>query len=321
MLPIFNEKAYAQKMNEGWAKDRGQEDKRKYTFRELLIYAKWLRAFHSNYSEEEQDKLLYTGIVSFCDQLQLYFDIDIDYYMVENLIKKSKQFKLREHNPSYISKQEWSDILSIPSEEARKLYFAYLILGKFNRNNPVINVNKRDIEYEDTRLKLRYTKDIYKYAGVTFKKVDKENDPKIVTKPLKVLYDMGLIDVKMSRKGLYIILNKADLDIKKEDIYLTITHYSDIKKYYKYGLGQKGYKICQKCGRAFYTRSSYVLTCPDCQEETPEHTYAVCTSCGVRFEKNSKYNGNVKMCPKCYKEYRRKYVAEKVKISKKKRGR
>ncbi len=187
MLPIFNEKAYAQKMNEGWAKDRGQEDKRKYTFRELLIYAKWLRAFHSNYSEEEQDKLLYTGIVSFCDQLQLYFDIDIDYYMVENLIKKSKQFKLREHNPSYISKQEWSDILSIPSEEARKLYFAYLILGKFNRNNPVINVNKRDIEYEDTRLKLRYTKDIYKYAGVTFKKVDKENDPKIVTKPLKVL--------------------------------------------------------------------------------------------------------------------------------------
>ena len=117
---------------------------------------------------------------------------------------------------------------------------------------------------------------------------------------------MGLIDVKMSRKGLYIILNKADLDVKKEDIYLTITHYSDIKKYYKYGLGQKGYKICQKCGRAFYTRSSYVLTCSDCQEKTPEHTYAVCTSCGVRFEKNKKATKSIR-CPKCQREYIRKY--------------
>ena len=153
MIPIFNEKAYAQKMNEGWAKDRGQEDKRKYTFRELLVYAKWLRTFHSNYSEEEQDKLLYTGIVSFCEQLQLYFNIYIDYYMIENLIKKSKQFKLREHNPSYISKQEWIDILSIPSEEARKLYFAYLInnLIKNSKGKCKITIPMKDedgdIEY------------------------------------------------------------------------------------------------------------------------------------------------------------------------------
>lgn len=308
MLPIFDEKAYAQKMNEGWAKDREQEDKRRYTFRELLVYAKWLRNFHSKYSEEEQDKLLYKGIVSFCEQLQMYFDIDIDYYIVENLIKMSKKFKLREHNPSYISKREWNDLLSIPSEDARKIYFAYLVLGKFNRNNPVINLQQTDKpEYEDKRLKIKYTKDIYKYAGVTFKKIDKENDPHITSKPFKILYDMNLIDMKMTKKGLYIILNNADLEIPKEEIYITITHYSDLKYYYKYGLGQKGYKICKKCGRAFYTRSSHLVTCDKCLQETPEHTYAVCSCCGVRFEKNS--NRQIR-CPKCIKEYNRKYKSK-----------
>lgn len=305
MLPIFDERAYAQKMNEGWAKDREQEDKRKYTFRELLVYAKWLRTFHSNYSEEEQDKLLYTGIVSFCEQLQMYFDIDLDYYVVENLIKKSKQFKLREHNPSYITKREWNDLLSIPSEDARKLYFAYLVLGKFNRNNPVVNLKQNnDIEYEDKRIKVRYSKDIYKYANVTFKKVDKENDPKITIKPFRVLYEMKLIDMKLTKKGLYVILNNVDLDVKKEDIFMTITHYSELKYYYKYGLGQKGYKICKKCGRAFYTKSSYELNCSYCKQETPVHTYAVCTSCGVRFERNKKATKSDR-CPNCLKESRK----------------
>lgn len=322
MLPIFNERLYAQKMNDGWAKDREQEDKRKYSFRELLIYAKWLRNLHAQHPEEDQDKLLYTGVVSFCNQLQLHFDIDTDYYMIENLIKKSKQFKLREHYPSFISKKEWLDILSISSEEARKFYFACLILGKFNRNNPIIDVTQeQNKEYSDTRLRVRYSKDIFKYANISFKRIDKENDPDIMKKPLKILYDMGLIDLSLSQKGLYIILTQADLQVDKKDIYLTITHYSDINSYYKYGLSQKGYKICKKCGRAFYTKSSHLLTCDYCREQSMEHIYAVCPECGVRFEKNSKYNGNVTLCSQCSKENRRKYVAEKVKISKEKHKR
>ena len=313
MLPIFNERLYAQKMNDGWAKDREQEDKRKYSFRELLIYAKWLRNLHVQHPEEDQDKLLYTGVVSFCNQLQLHFDIDTDYYMIENLIKKSKQFKLREHYPSFISKKEWLDILSISSEEARKFYFACLILGKFNRNNPIIDITQeQNKEYNDTRLRVRYSKDIFNYANISFKRIDKENDPDIMKKPLKILYDMGLIDLSLSQKGLYIILTQADLQVDKKDVYLTITHYSDINSYYKYGLSQKGYKICKKCGRAFYTKSSHLLTCDCCREQSMEHIYAVCPECGVRFEKSGKYDGNSTMCSKCYKDKRRKDIKENV---------
>ena len=312
MLPIFNERLYAQKMNDGWAKDREQEDKRKYSFRELLIYAKWLRSLSSHRTEEEQDKLLYTGIVSFCNQLQLHFDIDTDYYMIENLIKKSKQFRLREHNPSFISQKEWLDILSISSEDARKFYFACLVLGKFNRNNPVIDLSRdKEIEYTDTRLRIKYSKDIFKYAKITFKLIDKENDPNLVMRPLKILYDMGLIDMSLTKKGLYIILNQADLQVLPENIFMTITHYSDIAAYYKYGLSQRGYKICKKCGRAFYTKSSHLQTCDMCREQIGEHIYMVCPECGVRFERNKKANNTI-MCVECSREKRKRDKAEKM---------
>ena len=43
MLPIFNEYKHATDMNNGAASDRDREEKRVYSFRDLVIYTKWLR--------------------------------------------------------------------------------------------------------------------------------------------------------------------------------------------------------------------------------------------------------------------------------------
>lgn len=314
MLPIFNERQYAKKMLNGIADDREQEDKRKYSYRELLIYAKWLRNLLHQETEEVQDQYVYNGMITFCEQLQLHFDIDLDYYMIEGLVKYSKKYKLRDCKPSYISKNEWFDILTIPTEEARRIYFACLILGKFNRNNPVTIVGNTLMDYEDKRLKLKYSiKDICKYANVKFKREDLKNNPNLIKEPFYLLYKMGFIDT-VPRKQTYIILNKADLTVDSSEAFLHITHYDEIDKYYKYALNQKGYKICTTCGKPFYTNSCRTTTCSDCHEKhLPEHFYTVCSCCGTRFEKKSKYDSRTTMCNKCYNQKRKKDKAETMK--------
>jgi hypothetical protein len=231
--------------------------------------------------------------------------------MVEGLLKYSKQYALRDCKPSYISKNEWADILSIPNEEARRIYFACLILGKFNRNNPVVRIGQTPKEYEDQRLKLKYSiKEICKYANVKFKREELKENPNLLKDSFYTLYTMGLIDV-ISHKQTYIILNKADLDIQASEVFLQINHYSEIDKYYKYALGQKGYKICTSCKKPFYTASHHVTTCKDCQEKTALiHSYTICEECGRRFEKSSKYASRTTKCPKCYAIQRKKDKAQ-----------
>lgn len=171
MLPIFNEYKHATDMNNGTASDRDREEKRIYPFRDLVVYTKWLRwsLWNSELDEEEKDKKVYNGLITFCEQLQMYFNLDTDYAKIDNIIKQSKQYKLRSCNPSYITNNEWEQIMSIPDDKARRTYFALLVLCKFNRNNPVQSVNSPERVYEDSRFKISYPlQDVYKYGGVKF---------------------------------------------------------------------------------------------------------------------------------------------------------
>ena len=48
----------------------------------------------SEINEEEKDKKVYNGLITFCEQLQMYFNLDTDYGKIDNIIKQSKQYKL-----------------------------------------------------------------------------------------------------------------------------------------------------------------------------------------------------------------------------------
>ena len=67
MLPIFDEYKHATDMNNGTASDRDREEKRVYSFRDLVIYAKWLRwsLWSSEINEEEKiiTKIIKTPIL------------------------------------------------------------------------------------------------------------------------------------------------------------------------------------------------------------------------------------------------------------------
>lgn len=297
MIPIFNEYQCATYMNNGEANDRSQDDPRLYQFRELVIYAKWLRwSLWANLPEgPEKDTLVYNGFVTFCEQLLSNFNIDVDYKMVLDVLKKSKQIKLRECNPSIITTNEFNQLISLPDDRSRRLYFALLILCKFNRNNPVLNINKIPRTYSDKRFKIQISRqDIYKYANIKFKKEELSQ----INSPYTTLSSSGLIEAKWGKGRCTIILTKADTEPSSP--YLTITNYNNFEEYYQYILNESNYKLCLKCGSAFKTSSSKNndKLCPECKRSTDSYTYRHCVICGTRFKVKSKDNKSTK-CAEC----------------------
>lgn len=306
MLPIFNEYKHATDMNNGTASDRDREEKRMYSFRDLVVYAKWLRwsLWSSETNESEKDKKVYNGLVTFCEQLQMYFNIDTDYGKVDNIIKQSKQYKLRSCDPSYITNNEWNQIMSIPNDRARKTYFALLVLCKFNRNNPVKDINSADRVYEDTRFKISYSlADIYKYGGVKFSRKEIQENPKIFYDPIIMLQEMGFVEKYLARNKCTLILNHADIDVDMDDVYLTITKYEDIESYYNFGMKENRYKICPKCGLAFkgnrHNNDKYCKECTD--KENSSFHYIHCEDCGTRIKVSNK-NTRTTRCSECQRE-------------------
>ncbi len=303
MLPIFNEYKHATDMNNGAASDRDREEKRVYAFRDLVVYAKWLRwsLWSCETDEEEKDKKVYNGLVTFCEQLQMYFNLDTDYGKVNNIIKQSKQYKLRSCLPSYITNNEWQQIMSIPNDRARKTYFALLILCKFNRNNPVNDVNASERVYEDTRFKISYQlSDIYKYGGIKFSRKEIQENPKVFYEPIITLQEMGLIEKYLARNKCTLVLNNADINVHQDDIYLTITKYEDIEAYYHYGMKENKYKICPKCGFAFkgnrHNNDKYCKECTD--KDNLSFHYIHCEDCGTRIKVSNK-NTKTTRCKEC----------------------
>lgn len=311
MLPIFDEYKYATDMNNGCSKDRDREEKRVYTFRDLLIYTKWLRWSLWNSEEDslEKDNKVYNGLITFCQQLQMHFNIDTDYNKINNVIAQSKEYKLRTCYPSYITYKEWSQIMMLPDDKSRRAYFALLILAKFNRNNPVINIKNTERVYEDKRFKINLSvADIYKYAGVKFNRNEIKENKILYYQPLLTLQEAGLIEKKLSKNKCTIILTDADIEINSQDIFIAITKYEDIDSYYKYGLHEDRYKICQSCGKAFKgNNQNNDKYCKDCVAKDDYHFHYIhCKDCGMRV-KVSNYNTKTKRCKSCQDIYNKQY--------------
>lgn len=303
MLPIFNEYQYAVNMNNGHAEDREQDDKRLYSFRELVVYTKWLRwsLWASEPDGPEKDYKVYNGLVTFCDQLLSHFNLSVDYRMIQEVLKKSRDFKLRSNNPSYITNREWNQILMLPDDLSRRAYFALLILCKFNRNNPVLSVKQKPKEYDDVRFRISYLlSDIYKYAGIKFGRKVVAEDPKIIYEPILTLVKAGLIESYFARGKCSIILLQADVEPAPEDVYMTITDYTCVENYYRYGMHEKYYKLCAHCGKAFKdNKQNNSKYCRDCSESgCSEYIYKHCIDCGKRIKVNPK-NHKSERCREC----------------------
>lgn len=307
MLPIFNEYKHATDMNNGTSLDRDREEKRVYSFRDLVVYAKWLRwsLWNSENNEEEKDKKVYNGLITFCEQLQMYFNLDTDYHKINNIIEQSKKYKLRECNPSFITNNEWKQLMSIPNDRARKTYFSLLVLCKFNRNNPVQSVNPEERIYDDERFKISYSlSDIYKYGGVKFSRKEIQDNKKIFYEPILILQEMGLIEKYYSRNKCTLILNNADVHIDENNVYMTITKYNNIESYYKYGMREDRYKICVKCGEAFkgnkHNNNKYCTECSD--KENFLYHFIHCEDCGRRIKISNK-NTKTTRCRSCQSQH------------------
>lgn len=303
MLPIFNEYQHAVNMNNGHSDDRLQEDKRLYSFRDLVIYAKWLRwsLWASEPDGEEKDSKVYNGLVTFCDQLLSHFNLDLDYRMINEVIKKSKEFKLRSSNPSYITNKEWKQVLMLPDDLSRRTYFSLLVLCKFNRNNPVIAINQNEKEYSDTRFKISYLlSDIYKYGLVKFNRQVVNNNAKCVYNPIRTLMQFGLIDSYFVRGRCTIVLLDADVEVDSNDVYLTITNYENLDMYYRYAMHENGYKICAGCGNAFKdNRKNNGKYCNLCTDGIGgQYVYRHCIDCGKRIRVNI-HNTKTVRCQDC----------------------
>lgn len=312
MLPIFNEHRHATNMNNGTSRDRDREDKRVYTFKDLLIYTKWLRwnLWGSESNEEEVDKKVHNGLITFCEQLQMYFNLDTDYAKINAILAQSKKYKLRQCNPSYITVNEWSQIMAIPDENTRRTYFALLVLGKFNRTNPVLLASDtKNYKYEDKRFRISLQlHDIYKYAGVKFKRNELKDNPRLFYEPILLLQDLGYIENRFYRNKCTIIVNNADIDVDPEDVYIKISEYDDIDSYYKYGMHELKYKVCPKCGIAFKgNRQNNDKYCKKCTEkDDTSYHYIHCVDCGSRVKISNKDHKTIR-CKDCQHEHIKEY--------------
>lgn len=311
MLPIFNEYEYATDMNNGSSNDRSQDDPRLYKFNELVIYAKWLRwsLWASLPDGEEKDALVYNGLVTFCQQLLSGFNIDIQYQLILNVIKESKRYKLRSCNPSYITKSEWEQVLSIDNDRSRRLYFALLVLAKFYRNNPAIPAEPQaPREYKDNTLKIKIgMADLFKYANIKFSRAEITNNPKVKLDPFLYFKDSELLQVRMSNKyyTCQFILPKADPTPDPSSAFLTITDYTKLNEYYLYALNEPSYKICSSCGRAFKNKHGNTIYCNKCSRHlktSDQYSFSICIDCGARFKKSIKDHKTIR-CRSCRKKH------------------
>ena len=314
MIPIFNEHQFAIDMNNGCSDTREQDEKRHYNFAELTVYTKWLYwNIFVNKPDDERYELTKCALINFCKQLLSNFNENNDYNLIEHLLSKAQNEKLRTNYPINITTKEWQQIMGLPNENARKLYFAMLVLAKYNRANPIEYLNQQHKEYADCRYRISNVKykELCKYANIKITKKEKEFDDKAEERPIQILENYNLIKVLKYYKGkkrkiqTTFLLLDADVD-NESDIYLKITDCNNIDSYYEYGMHNLKYKKCEKCDNIFKSRSAKNNDkyCAECAglHSLPFY-YKICVDCGRRIRVNNLY-GKVIRCKQCQYEHK-----------------
>lgn len=276
---IFNERNFAVDIT-------NTPNKKSYSLYELTVYCKWLRwsIFHRK-SDEEVRELVKTTLITFCKFCWDGFDEDVEYSRIDKAVERCLVEKLRTCNSVYISNNEWNIIMALEDEEASKILFTMLVLAKYGRANPIININKEKIEFQDDRLRMNLPlNEIYRYAKVRLKKdVDKY-------RIWGIYGQKGLVEL-IDGKTIKRILNFADVEVAKEDVFLEVKDFDNLIGYYNMQFNNK-IKSCSRCSEVFKDSSKYnnLMICSKCKKKETEEKQRViiCEDCGERvMVKNS----------------------------------
>ena len=291
---IFNERDFAVAATVGLSK-------KSYNLQEMTIYCKWLRwNIFNKKSDEEVVPLLKSTLINFCKLSWDGFDEDVEYQRINKAVSRALVEKLRTCDPIFITKKEWDIISSLPSIHAQKILFVMLVVGKYNRQNPIQNITQEPTTYTDTRLRVNLPlSELYKLAKIKYTKTPE-------TYSIWAIYGQYNLIELVDSKTLKRILTFADLDPTSTP-YITIHDFDNMIMYYEQQTNSR-IKECPKCHKMFKdkTKLNHQKYCTPCRKKENKQVVAICEDCGKRISVADR--GILpKKCKECQKQYRAEY--------------
>lgn len=258
----------------------------KYLF-ELKILAKYLY-----FTENKKKREVKDTIISFCERWFPGFNFNIEYKMINRVIRylSSKKCRYIVIDSVFISDKFVQYFLNLDFDrEIKKFLFALAVLGKVNKE---IGFSEEYVSsYTDFR-------DVKRSAGVELK-------GDIYIDVLYPLYEKGIL--RSTCKGVLNLLFVKEIP-KEQEIY-KISDFHNIGLWLDFYEGLPNIKKCEKCGEIFKkgkSKKSPQKYCLSCSAKTKFCSKRfVCKKCGKEVFANSK--SQKELCEKCYVSYRKEY--------------
>ena len=212
-------------------------------------------------------------------------------------IASAKKYKFRCVEPVKITRSEIDKITGLNDIRKEKIAFVLLAMAKYYNNVSSDNGNRLYVSMSD----------LFKLSRVAIPCKERADY-------LHFAYQEGILIehtfVGTNLKVVGFVDNDSETVMElNEDNYKELAY-----TYLNYKSG--GYRRCRGCGRLFkvHKRSCTQLYCKGCsqKEEVSEFKIVQCVDCGNEVVVN-KFDTETCRCEECYKEYRRKYKAEKEK--------
>jgi predicted Zn-ribbon and HTH transcriptional regulator len=230
MTIIFNELEYAEKLFEkGFSRFMSKRD--------LFILAKYFRHMGENDCEIEK------SLIDFCTKFEPEFSEIIFAKKIENVIKESKDRKLRIPVDVPITSNELDIIKSIKNYRYEKVLFTMLVLGKYYKLTNTSNLISKSKQYYIKD----YPQEIFKLAHVSQK-----NDENI----MHILYKLGLINNNKVSDSYYLMFTTTE---DNSNIEIIITNINKILDFYP--------PYCEDCGAILKNKSKMHSKCLTCYEK------------------------------------------------------
>jgi hypothetical protein len=210
-------------------------------------------------------------------------------------IASAKKYKFRDVEPVKITRSEIDKVAELNDIRKEKIAFTLLAVAKYYNNVSDDNNNRMYISISD----------LFKMARVSIPCKERATY-------LHFAYENGML-IEHTLVGTNLKIVSFVDDDSEVVMKLGEGDYKELAyTYLNYKTG--GYKACKGCGRLFKMHKSEPgrLYCKECgkKEEKSEFKVIQCVDCGIEFAVSSS-NAETNRCEECYKEYRRKYKAEK----------
>lgn len=242
-MVIFDEKIYAENiMANGYKTKRNQGIERCCLIRYLRYLGK---------TDEE--------IISILDTIPFerskYLSRENILYIYNKLLKKASDFQFVYDIEVGITQRDKELIKSL-SQDISYLAYVYLIYYKWAKNI------KRYIFRYNNNIYVEYREnDIWRLANLTSKKVRERHSLD------RKLTNLGIIDIKIFKNKTFIYVKEnSDLDYAQRLKGVKFNHLKDAYKALTYEMvNHKYYKLCEVCGKGYYSSSHQAKYCDHCK--------------------------------------------------------